>query len=1233
MEAKGFLEEKQVKALKEYAAATAKQRDAALKAQQSKTLDGELPETMQDGVWGSAGKPQSEWKADHINEVTKKPWQMFMHQIQAINWMKVIKRGILALDAGMGKTPTVISFMEMLKAERAKEGDKSTKPKRAILFLPPSLMSQWPQEIEKYAPGSKDKILNLYGMTNEQRKIALKSPMAQNAEYILVSTGVLNDPKAKDIGKKKGHKIQLDDGSEAMDNEALNDGTGGMDNEMVQALRDLDGAVFVDEVHQGGYKTASSVRHRLLSQVMEGREYAMGMSATPVPNHPMDLYNLINLFAPGTVGSAAEWAGKLHKTQFNEETQSWEHVNTDDILEMNKRIKPYVFAKLITDKEVADDMDNQLPALISKAVDLKPSESKCKKTGFSQLDWLRPGGVCEMLAAQKIQEKMAEREAKGEDPYSEGVLALMFKGMMVNLQRQAAISPALLDPRYTGPAPKIDKMVNDIWTHFLGGASDRPIVCFSSFPQKAWPLVKKKLLERGIDPSRIGMIEGTKSPRERAMMQDFTNSGKIKILLVGTLSGGAGLNLQKKANKMLFLDEPWHPAAKRQAQGRVHRIGQKETTHMHTYRIMGAYDMNMEERIAGKQVMTTALLGAPDPDIFKDKANDQIKELLGRITKAGAQGQQMSHLVEMAGELKLDESLFGEEFSHKVQKEAKETDDEDDEGLDDDEEAPMQNQANLLGRITAAQTMPELPPDIHPAFKQFAPKKIPALTEKFDIAGESKKWRKSAMMREARSRYDLFMTSAQIAEEKGDSKTARECRVKASEKAAEVRAHAHSLEELAKQKPPKGATPKELKEHEETVKEAKKEAASLRENFPQAWQGISEEARNVKTDGAKPAKGEKAEKPAKQEAKPAAAPKEPEKPATGSGKEIKYHPEMAKEIDKRLQADNLDANEDRLRKQAEKHAGTHDFNDEEHYEAARHHHDKMEEIHASRKKLRKKGDEAGAEKLDAEYVHHKLLRDGHGAQGKVKKEERLKKEAADKKAAEEAAKKAAQAQAGGTSKKPAPATAAAPQKTKKHTSGVEHFGKKLDFPSDEADFGHTGLNNDTAHYFWEELHKNKHKSLEEFADKIMKPVWDKKVDGAYTTKKAASRMREVLGEFKKRGFVHSYPGEPAAVKKQQFKGAVKDHPAGYKVRDVALPVPVDEKAFTTANGVHISNDVSHYLWDKFRKGKHKSVEQFADKVMKDTWDDKIDGKYTTKRAATVMRKLLSEMARHGVVEE
>jgi hypothetical protein len=38
-------------------------------------------------------------------------------------------------------------------------------------------------------------------------------------------------------------------------------------------------------------------------------------------------------------------------------------------------------------------------------------------------------------------------------------------------------------------------------------------------------------------------------------------------------------------------------------------------------------------------------------------------------------------------------------------------------------------------------------------------------------------------------------------------------------------------------------------------------------------------------------------------------------------------------------------------------------------------------------------------------------------------------------------------------------------------------------------------------------------------------------------------------------------------------------------------------------------------------------------VMKDTWDDKIDGKYTTKRAATVMRKLLSEMARHGVVEE
>jgi hypothetical protein len=513
-------------------------------------------------------------------------------------------------------TPTIITFMEHLKEKGA--------GKKALLFLPPSLMAQWPQEIKKYAPGvTDDKILNLSGMSLAERKAMLNSDMAKNAEYIIVSTGTLNGGGAQTEEDKLD-----DDGRPLHDPDMFNDGTGGTDQELIDTLNGLDGAVFIDECH-AGFKRDKNQRYKIANGVMKDREYAFGLTATPMPNHPVDLFHLTNLFAPGTVGDANEWEGSLHGVQWNDVKNKWDMANAKNLMELRERIRPYVMHKLITDPEVVADMGKQMGTLYEDP-DLTPIQSP---DNHPIHEYLQPGGVIAQLTEARLDHLEEERG----EPFSPEGRMMAGRGISNTMLRLACISPAIFDDRYKGGSPKIDKMVADVVAHFKGGGGteDTPIIIASSLPKKAFPLLKRALVEAGFDPSHIGEIHGGKSTKERAFEQDMTNEGKRKILLLGTLSGGAGLNLQKKSHRLMMLDQPWHPAAKRQVIGRVWRTGQEHAVMMSNYALHTPYgttwDERIEDKVAAKQAMTTAMLTDVDIDSvdFSSHTEEAFKMLMG----------------------------------------------------------------------------------------------------------------------------------------------------------------------------------------------------------------------------------------------------------------------------------------------------------------------------------------------------------------------------------------------------------------------------------------------------------------------------------------------------------------------------------------------------------------------------------------------------------------------------
>ncbi len=717
-----------------------------------------LPETMHEGPWGAAAKGLSPEEADshHLkdpDDPSKGVHDMMAYQKQYVNWMMRVKRGILAAGAGLGKTLIAITFLETLRAQ-----GKSTK---GLMFLPPSLMEQWPQEIAKFAPDMEDKILNLNGLSLEERKVALQSDMVKNAEYVLISTGTLTGGTDDDV-----------DGDD--------DGTGGTDDELSDILQKLDGAVFIDEAHQGGYKNKDNTRHKIAKKVMEGREHAFGMTATPVPNSPMDLHTLTDLFHPGSVGSADNWVGRLAQAGWDNDSGEYAFKNPKNVAELNKRARPYVFHKTLEDKDVQRDMGKSLPPKtgVHEDKNMWPNEGDVSMShtksanGYSQFDYFKKNGLIDHMvdahmskleeARNKAVESGTQTKAGVElTPYTERHMALMAGAMRTNLHKQASISPELIDPTYQhatqdkgGHSPKIKALVDDVVSHFAagghGGESGKGVVVFSSYPKKAFKHVQAALAKRGIDPSLVDTISGEVSATKRGFMQDKLNAGHTKVLLVGTLSGGAGLNLQNHSNATFFLDEPATPAQKTQAQARNHRIGQTDIVKEKTYRTKSTYDGIVESRLAGKQITTDALLGKdmPTDEDFMASAMASVEKLTGRgeTEAAGMSAADMrAHL----------ESTHVSDYNIKHQSHVE--------------------QQNLMEHALADKHHSgdaKVSYEPSPEDKARLGKRAPHLTKKFDEVSYKKEWDDKRAKRNAKQSYRIANLMHKVYTQKGDHKKA-----------------------------------------------------------------------------------------------------------------------------------------------------------------------------------------------------------------------------------------------------------------------------------------------------------------------------------------------------------------------------------------------------------------------------------------------------------------------------
>lgn len=561
---------------------------------------------------------------------------MFGFQKAAVAWMKEIKSGVLAYDAGLGKTPISIALMASLM--------KSGKIKRGIMVLPANLVAQWPKEIAKFMPNAKVQVISSGTGDVDERLLKLRAINSGEleADFVIMSAGTIGLHKDTHAAIEEESNALLEKQGKVGGNlskeeraRLITEG-GHLDNDpLVQELKKLDGAMMFDEAHHAGQglKDPTNNHHLVAREVLKDREYKFGMTATPMPDGPQDLYHLSNLFHPGSAGeSLAKFSNRLikYETHYDETTGEARSVPVDrDMKELaaaKEAIKPYVFFQRKTAKHVQDEMEAKgmkLPKInaVSHALALTPEARKlyedCREMGFDEGKEPLYGHPEGYLPDKEMHAHLSEKY--GADKAD---MVLKMRGFI--RQQRAAISPRLLDKSYKGPNPKIDSSIDIIKRHFADPENhDKPVVVFGSW-MDSLDLMKDELVKSGVPEHLIGRISGDVSIEDRDVVQDAVNAGKTKVVLVGIKAGGAGLNLQKKAFRNIFLDKPWTPADMEQAVGRTWRTGAKaDTVHVHHMKVANTTDERKYTKLGNKIQLVDALAFA-----------DQGEEYLGGMVAA-----------------------------------------------------------------------------------------------------------------------------------------------------------------------------------------------------------------------------------------------------------------------------------------------------------------------------------------------------------------------------------------------------------------------------------------------------------------------------------------------------------------------------------------------------------------------------------------------------------------------
>ena len=394
----------------------------------------------------------------------------------------------------------------------------------------------------------------------------------------------------------------------------------------------------VDEAHH--LRDRSSQSYSLVDRLT--KRFLLLLSATPVQNNLMELYNLLTLLKPGIFKTQKEFRAAYMKANKPREPANPE------------RLRDLMRDAMIRNTRAVVALKLPRRHAMTRYVDPTPPE----QAAYQEL-----AGMIRSLVSDggQSRERLAGRHlltAAGSSPAAASAA----------VQRFAARHDG--DPAWRALAER--------WQAVAVGAKERALLELINRNPEEKKLVfvhhretmaslARLLEEKGIGFARFdGAMSG---PEKDAAIADFR---ELVPVLLCSESGGEGRNIQF-CNTLINFDIPWNPMAIEQRVGRIDRIGQRREVFVFNLVARGTVDelmlrlldekINMFELVVGE---VGAILGELDEERnFADLVLDAWLE-----TTAAARAEAFDALGRRLGEAQsqysdakaLDDALFGEDF-------------------------------------------------------------------------------------------------------------------------------------------------------------------------------------------------------------------------------------------------------------------------------------------------------------------------------------------------------------------------------------------------------------------------------------------------------------------------------------------------------------------------------------------------------------------------------------------
>ncbi|SFA71358.1 Helicase conserved C-terminal domain-containing protein [Lentibacillus halodurans] len=472
-------------------------------------------------------------------------------------------RAILADEVGLGKTIEAGLIL--------KEYMLRGLVKKALIIVPASLVNQWAKELNEkfYIPA-----------------VTFRKSYPWD-QYDVIITSI-------DTAKRSPHREQI-------------------------LEQDYD-FLLVDEAHKlKNHKTKNFAFIKSLK-----KKYCLLLTATPVQNRLVEIFNLVSILKPGHLGDYDSFLKQYGKDR--------KKLNQDGYL------KQLIQKVMIRNTRQNTKFDATKRNIETVWIDF----SKEEKDVYSHLE-----NVTDVFPAFSkitlLRELCSSREA----------CYLSLQKMMTDEQRESIIKPLTEEIEQLPQHVKAAKAVD-----LIKQADGEKVIVFTEYRATQFYL-QWYLKESGITsvPYRGGFKKGKKD----WMKHLFENHAQV---LIATEAGGEGINLQF-CNHLINYDLPWNPMRLEQRIGRIHRYGQENDVHIYNLAVRGTVEEHIMKLLYEKINLFEQIIGHLDSILAELDINDLESEIQTIFSESASTGEakikldNLSSVIQLTHEETAQEEQYG----------------------------------------------------------------------------------------------------------------------------------------------------------------------------------------------------------------------------------------------------------------------------------------------------------------------------------------------------------------------------------------------------------------------------------------------------------------------------------------------------------------------------------------------------------------------------------------------